>query len=141
MAEVVPAAFLEQFTRLTILPGREMDELAYSEYYRALKPLTLAQLTFAVDRALVDEMFVPTPAKIAEYSRDFPLPARDLIVPLEIRKQIWKDASEAQRTLDTVRANPYRLGMDPIAYVEMIAVKAGLMKPEDAVLQRNPSKR
>lgn len=141
MSAQIPDAFMEQLKRLTILPGKEMDETAYQEYYRALKPLTIAQLTFAIDRAIVDEMFVPTPAKIAEYSREFKFPAREPMVPLETRRQFWKDGAEAQRTLDTVRANPFKPGMDPIAYAEMIAVKAGRMKAEDSVLQRSKSTR
>lgn len=53
----------------------------------------------------------------------------------------WKNADEEARVLAVVRAHPYRTGMDPIAYVEMIAVLAGLMKAEASVLQKNPSRR
>ena len=43
---------------------------------------------------------------------------------------------EEQRVIGVVRAHPYQSGMEPVAYIEMIAVLAGLLPAKDTVLQK-----
>ena len=46
------------------------------------------------------------------------------------------DLEEEHRVRQVVREHPYQHGMEPMAYIEMIAVLAGLMTAEASVLQK-----
>ena len=45
---------------------------------------------------------------------------------------------EQHHICGVVRAHPYQQGMEPVAYIEMIAVLAGLIQAKESVLQKRP---